>query len=68
MMLAILFLLKTVKSLENGLQTYSGATPLFSIRTESLASSQSYRTIDTDAWCKWSLSRVYTGFMRKRIQ
>ena len=35
------FLLKTIDSLENGLQPYSGATPLVSIRTESLVSSQS---------------------------
>ena len=35
MTLAILFSLKTMESLENGLQTQSGATPLFSMRTES---------------------------------
>ena len=29
---------------------------LFSIRTESLASSQSFRSIDTDAWCKQALT------------
>ena len=32
MTLAILFSLRTVESLENGLQTHSGATPLFSQR------------------------------------
>ena len=40
MTLAILFSLKTMESLENGLQTQSGAIPLFSMRTESQASSQ----------------------------
>ena len=52
MTLAILFSLKTMESLENGLQPQSGVTPLFSNRTESLASSQSCQSIDTDAWCK----------------
>ena len=33
--------------------THFGMTPLFSIRAESLASSQSCRSIDADdAWCK----------------
>ena len=40
MTLMILFSLKTIESLENGLQTHSGVTPLFSMRTESQASSQ----------------------------
>ena len=40
MTLVILFSLKTMESLENGLQTHSGATPYFSMRTESQASSQ----------------------------
>ena len=38
MMAMILFSLKTMESLENGLQSHSGATSLFSIRTVSLAS------------------------------
>ena len=38
--LAILFSLKTMKSLENRLQTHSSMTPLFSMRTESLSSWQ----------------------------
>ena len=37
MTLAILFSLKTMELLENGLQPHSGVTPLFSMRTESLA-------------------------------
>ena len=52
MMLVILFSLKTMGSLENELQLHSGVTPLISMRTESLASSQSCCSIDTDAWCK----------------
>ena len=40
MTLAILFSLKTMGSLENGLQPHSGVTPLFAKRRESLASSQ----------------------------
>ena len=53
MMVAILFSLKSVKSLENRLQPHSGATPLFSMRTES----QALSSIDADAWCKWALTR-----------
>ena len=40
MTLMIMFSLKTVELLENGLQTHSGVTLLFSMRTESQASSQ----------------------------
>ena len=58
MTLAILFSLKTVESLENGLQTHSGAIPLISIRTESQASSQSCRSVDADAWCKRTLKHI----------
>ena len=53
--LAILFSSKTTVSPENGLQSQSGVTPLFSMRTESPASSQSCRSVDTDAWCGWPL-------------
>ena len=42
-MLAILFSLKSMETLENGLQTHSGA------------SSQSCRSVDADAWCKQAL-------------
>ena len=55
MTLAILFSLKTMELLENRLQPHSGVTPLFSIRTESLVSSQSCGRIDADAWCKRAL-------------
>ena len=56
MTLAILFSLKTMESLENGLQPQSGATPLFLMRTESLASLQNCRSIDADTWCKRTLT------------
>ena len=58
MMLAILFSLKTMESLANILQPHSGATPLFSMRTELQASSQSCRSVDADAWCKRALNDV----------
>ena len=38
MTLAILFLLKTMELLQNELQPWSGVIPLFSMRTELLAS------------------------------
>ena len=43
---------------ENWLQPQSGVTPLFSMRTESLAPSQSGRSVDADAWCKQTLNGV----------
>ena len=55
MMLAILFSLKSVELLKNGLQPHSGVTPLFSMRTELQASSQSCRSDDADASCKRGL-------------
>ena len=48
MTLALLFLLKTMETLENGLRLQSGVTPLFSTRTELLTSSQRCRSIDAD--------------------
>ena len=33
------------------------ASPLFSMRTGSLALSQSCRSVFADAWCKWALTR-----------
>ena len=55
MTLAILFSLKTMESLQNGFATHFQVTPLISMRTESLASSQSGRSVDADAWCKRAL-------------
>ena len=45
-----LFLLKTIKLIENGLQPKSGATPLFSMRTVSLPSLQSCLSVDIDVY------------------
>ena len=58
MTLVILFSLKSMEMLENRLLPQSGVTPLFWMRTESLASSQSCRSIDTDTWCKQTLRDV----------
>ena len=55
MTLAILFSLKTIESLQNGVATYFQATPLFSMRTVSLVSSQSCCSVDADAQCKRGL-------------
>ena len=52
MMLIILFSLKTMESLQNVFASYSGATPFFSMRAESLASWRSCRSIDADTRCK----------------
>ena len=43
---------------QSGLQPYSGVTLLFSMRTESLAPSQSFRSVDSDAWYKRTLKRI----------
>ena len=56
MTLAILFSLKMMESLENGLQPQSGVIPLFLITTELLASPQSCHNIEADAWCKRALN------------
>ena len=55
MMPGILFSLKIIELLQNGVATYFQATPLFSMRTESPGSSLSSRSIDTDAWCTQGL-------------
>ena len=41
---------------------------LFSMRTESQASSQSCRSVDGDAWCKWSLTDTETDTNSKRFR
>ena len=43
-------------TLQNGVATHFQASPLISMRTELLASSQSCRSVDADAWCKWALT------------
>ena len=45
-------------TLQNGFATHFQASPLISMRTESLASSQSGRSIDADASCKRALTAV----------
>ena len=62
MKLVTLFSLNSVESLENGLQSHFEVTPLFSMRTESLTSLQSCRSVDADAWCKWAIKEPL-GFM-----
>ena len=55
LVLVILLLLKTMALLKNGIATHFQVTPLLSMRTVSLVSSQSCRkdvTALTDAWCK----------------
>ena len=52
MTLAISLSLKTMQSLQNGVATHFRVTPLYSVRTESLLSLQSCRSVDADARCK----------------
>ena len=47
----MLFSLKTMESLQNEVATHFQVPPLFSMRTESLVSSQSCHSFDSDAWC-----------------
>ena len=54
MMLAILFPLKAMESLENGLQP--NLEQLHCFQWEQLASSKSCRSVEADAWCKRALS------------
>ena len=68
MMLAILFSVKTMELLENGLQPYSGVTPLFSMRIESKLSLQSCWRLDADAWCKRTLTDSRTDSFRFRVE
>ena len=60
-MLVILVRLKTMQLIQNGLQPYSGATPLFSMRTGSVASSQSCCSGDDDAWYTGALKQPKEG-------
>ena len=52
MTLAILFSLKTMELLKNGIATHFQVTTLFSMRTESLVSLPSCKSIDAVAWYK----------------
>ena len=60
MMLALLLSLKTMELLKNVLQPHSGGTPLFSMKTESRATSQGCRSVDADVWYKRALSLTQT--------
>ena len=55
MMLAIPLSLKTMESHQIGVANPFQVTLLFSMRRESLTSSQSCGSIDADTWCKWTL-------------
>ena len=55
MTLVILFSLKSMEMLENGLQTHSGA------------SSQSCHSIDTDTWCKGALNLGNVAFRAQEL-
>ena len=61
-MLAILFLLKTMGLLQNGVATYFQGTPLFSMRTVLLDSLQSCCCIDADDFCKQPLIETWLWF------
>ena len=64
-MLVILLSLKRLELLTNGIATHFQVPPLFSMRTVLLASLQSCRSVDPDAWCKqalkWELTHRLTG-------
>ena len=55
MTLVILFSLKTMESLQVRVATHFRAILLFSMRTVSLASTQSCRSFDADSWCTRAL-------------
>ena len=58
MILAMLFSFKTMDLLQIEVATHFQAIPLISMRTQSLASSQSCRSVDADAWCKWAFNNA----------
>ena len=53
--------------LPNGVATKSEAILLFSMRTESLASSQSCRSIDADAQYRFTLRHIHTKAKAKKF-
>ena len=65
MALAILFSLKTMESLQNGVATHYGATALFSIRLVSLASSQDCHRVDIK--CKRALKVTHSVTLRWQL-
>ena len=52
-------------TLHNGFATNFQVSPLFSMRTVLLASSQSGRSFDADAWCKRALMKALWWTHRK---
>ena len=52
----------TMESLLNGVVTHFRVTPLFSMRTVLLTSSQSCRSVVADAWCKQTLKDSVSHF------
>ena len=56
MTLAILFSLKTMESLQNGVASHFGVTALFSIKPVLLALSHYWPSIDAEAQCEWALT------------
>ena len=50
------FLIEINGVTQSGIQPQAGVTPLFSIRTASLASSQNCRSVDSDSWCKRTIT------------
>ena len=55
--------------LQNGFAIHFQASPLISMRTESLASSQTGRSVDADAWCKRALKWSYkTGSSKMNMK
>ena len=63
MTIATLFSLKTMELPENGLQSISGATPLFSMTVVSLTSSQDCRSVDSDLTL--GVNRALQYYMRE---
>ena len=47
--------------------THFQTTPLFSMTTESLTSSQSCHSIDADAWCKQAVNIYKIIILKTRI-
>ena len=66
-MLGVLVSLKTMQLLQNGVASHFRATPLFSMRTVSLASSQLCRSVYAGAWCKLVLTNTYLNIQMSRI-
>ena len=55
-------------TLQNGFATHFQASPLISMRAESLASSQSCRSVDADAWCKRALIHQVSSVIMGVVQ